>query len=302
MKRTPALALAFLIGSVTLPAADTVTVETYSGPAEVPAAPATTIVYDMAALDTLDALGVGGLSSIRDTYLPYLEAYEGDAGTLFEPDFEAVHAAAPGLVILGGRSMNHLERMQRIAPAIDMTIWGTDPVEMGLARLDAYAAIYGKAEEAAALRARVETALAEAAAAVEGKGDALIVMTNGPKISAYGGGSRFGWLHEAIGLPQAVAGLEDSVHGQAVSFEFIRETDPDWLLVVDRVAAIGGEGANARATLDNPLVRDTRAWQAGRVVYLDAGPIYIAGGGIRSTLGLLEAVRAAFEAAEMPGE
>jgi len=121
-------------------------------------------------------------------------------------------------------------------------------------------------------------------------------MTNGPKVSAYGGGSRFGWIHAATGLPEAVPGLEDTTHGQAVSFEFIRDTDPDWLIVIDRVAAIGGESETAAATLDNPLIRDTRAWSAGRVVWLDAGPIYIAGGGIQSILMTLETIRAAFAA------
>ncbi|SNR85745.1 siderophore ABC transporter substrate-binding protein [Puniceibacterium sediminis] len=297
MKRSIFLFIAFLLSGAAPLLAEEVQIETYSGPATVSVSPETTFVYDMSALDTLDALGVRNIVSISNTYLPYLSGYEGEVGTLFEPDFEVIHAAAPDLVILGGRSMEHLKAVRRIAPAIDMTIWGTGLLEQCLARLEAYGVIYDKPKEAAALRAQLEQALAETTAAVAGKGNALIVMTNGPKISTYGGGSRFGWIHDAVGLPEAVSELEETTHGQAISFEFLRETDPDWLIVVDRVAAIGGDGTTARATLDNPLVRDMRAWQEGRVVYLDAGPIYIAGGGIQSILGTLATVQDAFAAA-----
>lgn len=296
MKRSIfALPLILAIG-VSAASADSVTVETFRGPVEIETAPQSTFVYDMAALDTLDALGVTNITSVSQTYLPYLSEYQGEAGTLFEPDIEAIHAAAPDLVILGGRSIEHLETVQRIAPAVDMTIWGTDLVAQGLDRLAAYGTIYGLQPQAAELRQQIEAALADTRAAVAGQGNALIVMTNGPRISAYGSGSRFGWLHAYLDLPEAVPDLEDTTHGQAVSFEFLREADPDWLLVIDRVAAIGGEGASAQVTLDNALVREMRAWQQGRVIYLDAGALYIAGGGVQSILAALTTLRTAFDA------
>jgi len=295
MTRIATLALASLLGLSAGATAETVTVQTYPGPAEVETNPQTTFVYDMAALDTLDALGVVGLTSINNTYLDYLADYAGDAGTLFEPDFEAINAAGPDLVIVGGRSQEQLEAISGLAPAIDMTIWGDDVIGQGLERLEAYGEIWGKQDEAAALKARVDEAIAEVQAAAEGKGSALIVLTNGPKISVYGSGSRFGWLHDLTGLPEAAGPLEAETHGQAVSFEYVREINPDWLLVIDRVAAIGGEGDNARTTLDNALVRETTAWQSDQVIYIDAGPLYIAGGGVQSTLGTLEQLTAALE-------
>ena len=91
--------------------------------------------------------------------------------------------------------------------------------------------------------------------AIAGKGKGLIILTNGPKISAYGQGARFGWIHGELGLPEAVENIETTAHGEAISFEFIHQADPDWLLVLDRAAAIGAEAQGAQATLDNPLVR-----------------------------------------------
>ena len=298
MTRVALLALSTCFSLATAAQAQTVTIQTFQGSAKVEMQPETTFVYDMAALDTLDALGVPGLTAISDTYLAYLSDYAGDIGTLFELDFEAINAAQPDLVILGGRSQPHLEDVQRIAPAIDMTIWGDDIIGQGLERLQAYGRIWGLQDEADALRQQVDDAIAATTRAAEGKGDALIVLTNGPKVSVYGRGSRFGWLHDLTGLEEAAGDLTAETHGEAVSFEYLREIDPDWLLVIDRMAAIGGDGPSARATLDNALMRETKAWQADQVIYLDAGPLYIAGGGVQSTLQTLKTLRSALAAGE----
>ncbi|SFD78033.1 siderophore ABC transporter substrate-binding protein [Roseivivax sediminis] len=286
------IALALSAAIAAAPAwSETTRIETATGTAEVPANPASTVVFDMAALDTLDALEVPGLASIGNTYLDYLSDYEGEAGTLFEPDFEALNAMQPDLVILGGRSAEQVEPVSRLAPAIDMTIWGEDILGQARDRITSYGALYDRADAAEALLAQIDDAIANVQAAAEGQGDALIVLTNGPKVSAYGAGSRFGWLHAASGLPEAAEGLDASTHGEAVSFEFIREVNPDWLIVIDRGAAIGAESQSARSTLDNPLVRETAAWQNDRIVYLDAARVYIAGGGAQATLdtlGILE--------------
>ncbi|ETX28829.1 siderophore ABC transporter substrate-binding protein [Roseivivax isoporae] len=280
--------------------ADTVEIETALGRVDVPAAPATTVVYDMAALDTLDALGVAGLHTIGTVYLERLAPYAGDAGTLFEPDIEALYAMQPDLVVVGGRSSEQRDAVAEIAPAIDMTIWGDDVLGQARARIAAYGALYDRSDAARALVAEIDAAVDRARAAAEARGDALILLTNGPKVSAYGAASRFGWIHAATGLPEAADGIDGATHGEAVSFEFVRDADPDWLLVIDRGAAIGAEGQSARATLDNPLVRETKAWREGQVIYLDAAETYIASGGARATLNTLETVTRALEDAGRP--
>ena len=52
---------------------------------------------------------------------------------------------------------------------------------------------------------------------------------------------------------------EKGNHGQPVMFEYIKKTNPDWLFVLDRSAAIGEEGKAAKDVLDNPLVAETTA-------------------------------------------
>lgn len=289
--------LAFAAVLAATPAlADTVTIDTYVGPAEVPLNPVRVAVFDIAALDTLDALGVVPAGTVDNVYVPYLAQARAGAvpvGTLFEPDFEAVAALAPDLIVAGGRSSKVAPDLAKIAPTVDMTIW-EDTVGQGFARLEAFGVIFGKETEAATLAEALNAKLEATKAAVAGQGRALIVMTNGPKVSAYGAGGRFAWLHTALDLPEAAEGVDQATHGEAISFEFIRNANPDILIVVDRQSAIGGEGEPAAATLDNALVHETAAWQNGRVIYLDSAPFYIAGGGVQSMTHTLDQIMAVF--------
>ncbi|MEC7761580.1 MAG: ABC transporter substrate-binding protein [Pseudomonadota bacterium] len=287
-------ALALITGLTGTALAESVTINTALGEATIAANPDMTAVYDMGALDILAALEVNGIESVSNTYLDWLAAYSGDLGTLFEPDFEALNAASPDLIIAGGRSSTQVDALARIAPTIDMTMWGDNLLDQTRDRLTTYGIIYGKESEAAKLISELDAEIAETRAAVQGKGTALILLTNGGKISAYGAGGRFGWLHTELGLPEVLEGMEDTEHGESVSFEFIREANPDWILVLDRVAAIGGEGENAQATLDNVLIAETKAAKNDQIIYLNAGDIYIAGGGIQSTLKTLELLKSAF--------
>lgn len=278
-----------------------VEIQTALGPVEIDAKPETIAVFDIAALDTLDRLGVKPAGVPDKLYVPQLAHLRDGAhvvGNLFEPDLEALSALAPDLIIVGGRSSTGREAAEQVAPTIDMTMDGDDLLRQGRERLAAYGILFDRETEAAAARRELDEAVAAARAAVTGKGRALIVMTNGPKVTAYGSGSRFGWVHGALGLPPAVNDVESAVHGEAVSFEFIREADPDWLLVLDRAAAIGSADQNGRATLDNELVAGTTAWRKGQVIFLPAADFYIAAGGVQAMTRVLGTIAGAFAAAE----
>ncbi|WP_375263121.1 siderophore ABC transporter substrate-binding protein [Palleronia sp.] len=299
MKRTAAAALFAALPVAAF--AQTVTVQDAQGEATVPAKPETVVVFDLAAIDTMSALGIE-VDGVPDFAPPaYLEDVFAEAkpvGTLFEPDFEELAAMQPDLIVAGGRSQPQVGALSEIAPTLDMTIDGGDIAAQAKARAQAYGKIFDRSGAADEAIAALEADISEAAEAVAGKGDALILLANGGKISAYGPGSRFGWVHNALDLPEAREGLETETHGEAVSFEFVAEVDPDWILVVDRTAAIGREGEAAQATLDNPLVQGTKAGQAGQIIYLDSAPLYLAGGGIQSMQITLDEITEAFADAD----
>ncbi|OPF90356.1 Petrobactin-binding protein YclQ [Rhodopseudomonas palustris] len=277
--------------------AETIEIPTATGMVRVPANPSRVAVFDMAALDTLDLLGVKADGIPDRVFLPELKAATAGGevvGTLFEPNLEALSALAPDLIILGGRSSPKAKFTARIAPTIDMTIDGQELVRDAEARLQAYGRLFGREQAAEDAAQKFKSAIAAARDAAKGKGRALIVMTNGPKISAFGIGSRFGWIHTTLEIEPAVNTMAPSIHGEAVSFEFVRKADPDWLIVVDRAMAIGAGDSQAQATLDNELVHDTKAWKSRHVIYLPSADLYIAGGGIQAMTRVLAALTRGF--------
>lgn len=273
--------------------AQTVDIASAVGTATVPYMPATVVALDLAAIDDLAALGVAVDGVPYVTPPAYLSAAMASAqivGTLNEPDFEALAVMAPDLIIAGGRSQTQVAPLGKVAPTIDMTIPGVGFMAEAKARVTAYGTIFGREDEAANLIADLDSAIADTRALADGKGDMLILLTNGGKLSAYGNDSRFGWLHTELGLKEAYPAASAETHGEAVSFEFIADVDPDWIFVIDRGAAIGREGEAAAVTLDNPLVAGTTAGKTGQIVYLDAARLYLAGGGIQSMMGTLAEV------------
>lgn len=291
---------AFLMAATCMPG-HAAEVQTYAGPQTVKDSPARIAVFDIAAIDTLDALGVEIDGVPSNLYLERLQTKYAGAevvGTLFEPDLEALNALAPELVVVGGRSAGKQAETSRVAPSIDMTIWGEDLIGQMRQRILDYGEIFDVADKAQALVSELDDKIGSAKAAIEGKGNALILMTNGPKISVYGPGSRFGWVHTVLGVPAADPDIDAGEHGDAVSFEFVADIDPDWLIVVDRAAAIGSNEQNAKSTLDNTLIRQTKAWKSGQVIYAPSANVYIAAGGARATMEVIDSLAAGFSKAQ----
>lgn len=82
--------------------------------------------------------------------------------------------------------------------------------------------------------------------------------------------SRFGYLFNDFAGEAAHSTDSTARHGQPISFEYIRRLDPDWLIVMDRTSAVQSKGDNAKAVLDNALLKDIRAFKEDRVIYLDS--------------------------------
>lgn len=265
--------------------AQEITVEHAQGTTKLVATPKKVLVFDVASLDNLDALGVAVAGVPTATLPAHLKKYEGadypKVGSLFEPDFEAVNAAAPDLIIVGGRSRAKYADLAKLAPTIDLSTDQKDFVGSVRKNVETLGRVFGKEAEAKAKLAELDTALGGVNEAASSAGKGLLILTTGGKMSAYGPGSRFGVLHSAFGVKPARDDLvSETTHGQPVSFEFILETNPDWLFVIDRDAAIGREGQAAAQFLDNDLVNQTTAWKNKQVVYLDGSNWYLVGGGV----------------------
>lgn len=277
-----------------------VVVEHAQGTTELAGVPEKVFVFDYATVGVLTALGVevDGVPK-ENVPAPFAELGEDedvvDVGTLFEPDYETVAAEAPDLVVVGGRSAEALPELEKIAPTVDLSSDQADPVASAIENAETLGAIFGKQAEAAELVAALEGSLADVRATAAEAGDALLLMTSGGNINAYGDAGRFGFLFSGLGLTEAVDVAEEGRHGQAVSPEFILETDPDWIFVIDRDSATGGAEA-ARAVMDTSVVERTTASREGRIVYLDSTLWYVVGGGVWALQAMADEVGAALRA------
>lgn len=125
MTRLLRLLLAPILFVAGLTSAGAVDITDAQGTRDLPQRPQTVVVFDLAALDTLDALGVA-VKGVPDWAMTGdLEKYRDDTyakvGSLFEPDFEAVAALSPDLIVIGGRSQKHFAALSEIAPVLDLT-------------------------------------------------------------------------------------------------------------------------------------------------------------------------------------
>ena len=87
--------------------------------------------------------------------------------------------------------------------------------------------LFDKEDRAEQLLGDLEAHLEAAKSAAEGKGSALILVTNGGKLGAYGPNSRLGWIHTLLGFAPLKENIDDRFHGgDVISFEYILEKIP----------------------------------------------------------------------------
>lgn len=206
------------------------TVPTARGDAVVPKNPERVAVYDWAALDTLTELGVDVGATTAPVRVDYLQpAFDKAAtvGTLFEPDYEALHRYNPQLVITGGPGAEAYEQLAKNATTIDLTVDNGNIRTSGEKQMETLARIFGKEARAAELKAQIDALFAQTREAAKGKGRGLVLSVTGNKVSAFGTQSRLAsWIHGDIGLPPVDESLRNEGHGQPVSFEYIKEKKP----------------------------------------------------------------------------
>lgn len=281
--------------------AEEVTITHAQGETTVALNPETVLVFDYSALDTLDQLGVEVTGVPQGTAIPpFLEKYASsdyeNIGTLFEPDYEKVNDLQPDLIIVAGRSSAVYPQLSEIAPTIDLTLDQATWLQDFKYNTTTLAQIFGKEEEAESRLAEIDESIARVQGLAEASGEtALITLTTGGEVTAYGPGSRFGIIHDLLGVPPVVKDVEEATHGDAISFEFILEHNPDILYIIDRDSAVGEEAQAAAEIMDNELIHATNAWANEKLVYLDAATWYLANAGLGTVPAMIAEVEASLE-------
>ncbi|MPV37289.1 ABC transporter substrate-binding protein [Georgenia subflava] len=250
----------------------------------------------MGVLDTLDTLGVEVAGLPQASVPSFLSEYSSDeytdVGTLQEPDYEALARLDPDLVIVGFRSAAAYPELAETYPTVDATFeWTGDYVENFGESATMLGEIFGKEAEVADALAGIESQIEEIRPLGEAAGTGMVLQTSGGEVTMNGVDSRFGIIFSQLGVTEAETDVDTASHGEVISFELVRDANPDWLFVNDRDAAIGqGSGQAAEQILDNELVGATTAWQEDQVVYLDGERWYIVMHGLSNVPAMLDEV------------
>lgn len=291
---TAVLALTASLALTAGASAQDLTVAHPQGETTLSGTPEKVFVIDWAAYDNLTALGVdiaGAPGSNAPSYLSDVMADDlFNVGSLFEPDFEGIAAEQPDLIVVAARSSTSYPTLAELAPTIDMSVENTSFVEGVEHNIETLGEIFGVQDRAAELIADLDAKVEEAKALVADAGTGLVIVTNAGNLGIYGPDSRVAWIYNDLGMPSVFDDVEDGDHGgDGISFEYLLETNPDWLFVVDRDAGVGNEGA-ARQLLDNELIHQTTFWQEDHMVFLDPQAAYISMHGYQGLMLLLDQV------------
>lgn len=264
-----------------------VTITHKLGETELAKNPKKVVAFDFGILDSLDQLGIDVVAVPQAIVPPYLEKFADkkyeNVGSLKEPDFEKLSEVSPDLIIISTRQRELYEEFSKIAPTVYVELDTNNYMKSFKENMTTLGEIFGKKAEVEKEVAKVEDSvkkLYEKAGQLDGK--SLIVLANDGKVSAYGPKSRFGIIHNEFGIKPVDENIEESRHGQSISFEYIAEKNPDYLFVIDRGAVVGGE-SSAKQVVENDIVKTTNAYKNNHVVYLDANYWYLSGGGLVST-------------------
>ncbi|WP_271982813.1 siderophore ABC transporter substrate-binding protein [Pseudoclavibacter terrae] len=288
-------------------ASGTVTITDNHGEIEVPVNPERVVALDNTTFQTLSDWGIDVVAApkpLMESVWPDLAGGDEvlDVGLHREPDLEAIIEADPDLIIGGYRFQDYYEDLKAIQPTtIEINARDGEEATSELKRqVEILGQIFDKEEEAAETIAAFDTAIADAKSAYNGTDTVVGLITSGGEIAyaAPGEGRGVGQLFPTIGLTPAIdQAAEDASHGDDISVEAIAQANPEWMIVLDRDAGTGEEGATAAADLiaGAEALQNVPAVQKNQIVYLD--PTFYLDEGIQAYTGLYADVAAAFAGA-----
>lgn len=230
-----------------------------------------------------------------------------DIGNHREPNLELIVAADPDLVISGQRFYNFNDEIASLLPdAVIITLEPREdePFDEELRRqVRVLGEIFGKQDEAQALIDDFDAAIDRVKAAYDPADKVMAVNTSGGTIGyiAPTVGRTLGPLFDILDLTPAleVEGASNDHEGDEISVEAIASSNPDWILVMDRDAAIRANEPDFQPAADilvgSQALRSVPAIVADQIVYMP-NDTYL-NEGIQTYTEFLNALADALEAA-----
>jgi iron complex transport system substrate-binding protein len=262
--------------------AGSVTIEDNNGTHEVPKPPKSVVATDNNSFQTLSDWGIQLTAAARALMPSTIPEKDDDdivdLGLHIEPDLEAVVEVEPDLIITGSRFSQYNEDFEKLAPdaaIVTLDVREDKPFDEELKRrVDTLAEIFDKQDEAKKLDDDLDAAVARVKDAYQSGDKVMSVIVSGGEIgySAPHVGRTFGPLYDLFDFTPAleVEGADDDHQGDDVSVETIADSNPDWILVMDRDAALSEEDSQPAAEVieKSEALKKVTAITEGNVVYM----------------------------------
>lgn len=255
------------------------------GTTQIDKLPQRVVAFDMSELDSLDQLGAPVVGIAKDYVASFLLQYRddpkvADVGTTIQPNLERLHALKPDLILISPLQAQSYAELSEIAPTVyddvDLSNKQGNFIDTAKNHLMTLGRIFDKEDLAREKVAQMQAKVEQTRKVTEGRPEkALVVLHNNGAFTSYGVKSRYGFIFDTLGVKPASNDSEAGLHGQPISNEFIQQADPDILYVIDRTAVMERRPALNLQSLDNPLLRRTKAWSNGRVIFVDAQTWYL---------------------------
>ncbi|QIN29421.1 siderophore ABC transporter substrate-binding protein [Brevibacterium luteolum] len=260
----------------------TVTVEDNNGTHEIATPPKSVVATDNRTFQTLDDWGVeikAGAVKLMPESVSYTQNKDViDLGNHREPNLEAVVEAQPDLIINGQRFSQYQEDLAKLAP--DATILNLDPrddqpFDAELKRqTEVLGQVFGKEDEAKKLNEDFDASIERVKKAYNSDDKVMGVITSGGDInySAPKVGRTLGPVFDILGLTPSIdtpEGASDDHTGDDISVEAIADSNPDWILVMDRDAAIEEDAKPAQSIVEeSQALKNVNAVKNNNIVYM----------------------------------
>lgn len=267
----------------------TVEITDAHGTVTVPVNPKNVVSLDSRTFETLSDWGIQLAAAPKDV-MPADSPYVKDdsvqnIGNHREPNLEILAAADPELVIIGQRFASYYEEIKKLVPNaavidlnFDVSEKASTPGENLVNGLKdstiSLGKIFDKNEEAKQLIADFDKAVEGAKSAYNGTDTVMSVIVSGGNIgfSAPHSGRVWGPMYEIFGWVPAleVDGSSSDHQGDEVSVEAIAQSNPEWIFVLDRDAAVSSttDAVPAQDVINNsPALQNVTAVTKEQIVY-----------------------------------
>ena len=270
----------------------TVEINDIHGPVTVPVNPQKVISLDNRTYETLSNWGielVAAPKGVMPADSPYVtDESVLDIGNHREPNLEIIAAADPDLVIIGQRFASYYEEIKKLVPNaavidlnFDVSEEADKPGESLVNGLKdstvALGKIFDKNKEAEQLTTDFDQAIEAVKSAYNRTDTIMSVVVSGGNIgfSAPHSGRVWGPMYEVFGWVPAldIDNTTSDHQGDDISVEAIAQSNPDWIFVLDRDAAVSSvtDAVPAQDVIDqSPALQNVTAVSEGHIIYAPA--------------------------------